>query len=340
MKRRWWIGDYEVKINPKQSDSSMRATIQPIVMANGTVSSPNLFFEKEVNLTLDVVDQPTSIIRPYLKTFGNGYYTAITEDSFFNQFYLLRLGNAVDVTDANGVTIKSFPLAFTDPPIYDSATGIAYLSGEIAWYFPRQAGTSVIVITDENGNQLRKYSYNTTDMLDVLHICYNKGDGFIYTLNRYGIISRIDPTNGSATMLVQFADYNANRAADKSAYTGIHIYGNYIGILHSNMIEYYTLGGYYDLFHKIECPTGLTAITATDYSRTAHAITSSRFFALNLNLAVIDLEKLKVHLGVGFVTLRDENNTSKQVAITEMSVRRVRERAEVRYEVSINGTEL
>jgi len=461
MRRRWWLGGHEVEINPSQLGYDKKATAQPIVTANGVVSNPNRFYDRQLNFQLNILDQPTRIERPTMAKFPSGKYTAITEDAFFSQYYLLNtIGNSIDVYSRSGAVIKAFgikqanvafgkavftttgnnggsitdgntdtywdmlgnnggdavvdlgslvtinSISFTtkmytadiqvdissdgtnystafsltsfsggekEQTISPSATryirlrvsnltgnggdsmfvselsakfipvgnasGVAYMNGEVAWFYPNQGGGAAVVITDENGFENRKYYYaNDANLKDVNHITYSSNDNSLYCMNKYGKIIAISLTDGSAIVKKQFTDYDTNANGSMAIYRSVHLYGDFIGVVKNSTVEYYTLSGY-SIFHRIELPTNIVALTTDGMTRTFHMISNTKLQSLNMNLSIIELEQVKSVLGTGFFTLTDDSNIPKRVALTDMSVRRVREMSELRYEVSVNGIE-
>lgn len=331
MKRRWKFGVYDLKYNPKSLSGGKTATGDILMTANGLVSSNNQYYEEELQFTFDIYEKPTNFLSA-IKTYSNSYYTSVTEDDFTANLTVLRKGtNLCDVFTKAGTTVAlGKSLNLDGGSIVSSIVRIN--SSNIACMFP----TGNLIICADNGVQIGKYTYTDQDIKDTISMTWD-GNTYIYLLNKFGRIFKVNRSNGSVSTECTFADFGTNKSNAKPSYTGIHLTNNgYIGVVNGNRILYFNMQ--YDVIHSISLPIdSVSSISYGQYSGSYYITTDSLLRGFLPNMSPIEVDKIKKQLSTGKITIVDENNISNSLFVKKMSIDRIRNLQDSRYEIAISG---
>jgi hypothetical protein len=339
---RWRIGNYEMKYNPSQVSKSYRAVTGANMNVDGTASNTNLLYEGTQNFTVELYEKPTSVSRTPTFTFANGLYIGIAEDRVFEDVYLLKTNSVVDVKKKNGTAVKSFTItggSITLPS--GNPITLCHMDSEVAFLY-RDATSSTILITDENGIANRKYIYSNAlgDVSYLDSIGYNY-DQNLYVANPYGKIYTINKDTGVNTFIMEFDDFSANKSGAIKKYKSLHIFekqGNlFIGLLVNGDIIY--LNELLEVSCKAETKmSNIVHISYSNYTDKYFILMSTNVKEMTANTCRLDIEIIKQIIASGMVTVYNELNLAHVMTIRSMRVNRKRNMGESRYELSLDGT--
>lgn len=338
---RWRLDTYELKYNPSQLSKQYRAKTGANLNIDGTMSNTNIDYDGSQDFTIDLYEKPTKTTSLPV-TFTNNLYIAVSEDRVFEDVYLLRTNSIVDIKKKTGVAVRSFTITATTVTLpTGNPISMAHMDSEVAFLY-RDATSSTVLITDENGSALRKYIYNNTlgdiSYLDSIGFDYNKT---LYATNPYGKIYSIDKTNGDQAFLVQFGDFSTNQSGGVKKYKSIHVLEKqgrqFIGLVTNGDIIY--LNSEYEVSCKAQ--TGLTNVAHVSFSNYVDkylVLMSNGLREMTTNTCRLDIDIIKKIISSGMVTVYNELNLAHIMTITGMRVSRKKNMSEARYEISLEGT--
>lgn len=330
-KRRWKLGSYELAYNPKSYGGEKSSTGEINITANGIVSSNNLYYQDDLQFVFDIYEKPTKIL-PSIKTYASNFYSSISEDENTANLTILRSGtNLYDVINKSGTTLFSAKSVNLDAGAIVSCI-VRINSSNVACMFP----TGSLIICGDNGIQISKYTYSDQEIKDTVSITWDNGN-FLYLLNKFGKIFKVNRNDGVVTPLFAFGDFTDNKLGNIPTYKGIHFTSSgHIGVVKGNRVIY--LDSAFEVAHSIEfSDSTINSISFGFFSGHYFMTTQTRICGMTPNMSTIEVEKVKAQLSNGAVALTDENNISKVLFITQMSVKRIRSLQESRYEIAISG---
>lgn len=342
---RWKLGNYELKMNPKELGKSYSGKNQVNTNVNGQVSNANTIYEGSIDFQIDVFEPPSKVSRTPLYTVYNSVVD-MSERRTTEQLYTLRynLGD-VYVYNKDGYLAKQIvpktTTGITLPAV--KPTSIAHCDSEIALLYAESTQATVIYF-DENGNPIRKYIYSSTSFGDLAFtssIAWDYGSN-LYMMNKYGKIYVAGRTTGTSLFLMETEDFSTNKANTKVVYRSLHCINKqgytYLGFLKDGDKVYYV-----DVAMNFVAMANLDAVVSVlsygGYSDEYLVVKNSNIVHhANVNRCRIDIDIIKKILSVGQVTMYNELNLPTVVAVKSIGVERVAHKEEARYEVSIEGS--
>jgi hypothetical protein len=334
MDRRWYLGAHELKFNPKANSSSMNRNGDTAMTANGVLSSNVLMYEREMDFTIDVYDKPTEFGDPILRT-NSSKYISLTQSRSANKMFLLQKGtNLFDIYDSGSGALIS-------------AGKNANFGGSIAQYMIAIDSSRLVAIYpngdlttfDENGIQISKYTYSDNDYRTSNSITWD-GDRYYYVLCKYGKIMTIDKTNGTLSDFYTFDDYFDNSTFGSNApYRGIHFADfskTLLGVMKDNLIMYFDT--------SMNVVTGINiddryiaSVSSEGIFYNSIALTYTEVLGFTPNLSGAEVQNIKNIASAGAFVITDENNVTRTMFPSSLSVNRLRNKKDSRYEISISG---
>jgi hypothetical protein len=327
-KKRWTLGNYELKYNPKSRNVDSKAVASVNITANGLSTISNPYYEKTMDFTIDVYAKPSYFERqPFINNF-TGNALAVSERKMSGETFCL-IANHIEVYDLHGIYLRQFNVNTVSG---GTAVAMSVSDNHVYVYYNNQT----LVAQDENNVQYAKYTYSDNDLLDVISIASLSANS-IYALNKFGKIFLLSENNSENTMIYQFSDFAANKTANKSMYGAIHIVNGYIGVMKDN----YKLLYFNQLFegiHGVELDRRITkSISYGEFTRKMRFLVGSSLQGVYPDLCGIDIDMIKNQLATGAVRISDDSNISRYLAVTSSQVKRIRNKQDTRYEVTISG---
>jgi hypothetical protein len=330
--QRWKLGSYQLKYNPKADSRSKRATEGEQVSVTGLVSNPNLYYDNNINFAIDLYDKPTYYEASYLSTFTANKYAAMTEKKVSGSLYCLRLG-AVDIIYKDGTPNVVLTHSYIGAPI-----AIAHLDDKIALLLGSGSNGS-LYITDENLNQISKYTITDPDYLSSSSMAWD-GGSYLYILNKYGRIYRTDISNGDTVLVSQFDDFTNNKTNLLSVYKGMHIVNGFIGFIKNITLTYLDSG--MNAIYGNDIPnnpslSNLVNLSYGTFTKDFCVLGSTNIIKLHPNICGIDIESIKNELKNGVVVVTDDKGAKINVIISSVDITRKRNKQDARFEVTFSG---
>lgn len=335
--RRWSLGSYPFKYNPHSDERKYGATEKEVISVTGAISNPNEFFEKEISIEFDLYDKPTYYERSTVSKFMPNKYVGISEKRVTGELFCLRLGT-VDVMSSNGSNVSKRDYSFAGTPI-----SIAHMDDRLALLIRDTATTGSLYITDENCNQISKYTITDNDYLDSLSMSWDLG-AQVYVLNKYGKIFNINVNTGASRLLVQYDDFIANKSNGEAKYNSLHHYLGFLGFVNSGRLTYTdsNLGAIYgNDIPPIRIDGAAERIVGMSYGNftgSFHILLETGIKKAYPNVCGVDIERIRKEISNGIVLVTDDKKNSFYIIVKDMQTTRNRNKQDARYVVSINGT--
>jgi hypothetical protein len=210
-KRRWKIGDFTLKINPKSNDKSYSNKGISEINANGIISASKPFIEKNIDLTIDVFNKKTNQI--LVSSHIADKFRSISDNSINDSLYALDITDSPKIhkLDKDGTVVATNTISYKDD-----------LSGKTV---TSSTGLNALNLLD---NEVTSYwDMQTTSGNVVLDM------GFHATINK--ITLKHKPISSSILI---------HSSLDNASYTSLYS-GNISGSLESTSIDFATIDARY-----------------------------------------------------------------------------------------------
>ncbi len=329
--KRWKFGSYEFTYNPNNDVRQKRASGSEETTLSGAITNTNQFYDNMISITIDLYDKPTHYEKKPIKDTSAFYYSAIAERRLSGELFCLRNG-FVDVIRKDGSLVRSVAYAYTGVPV-----AIAHMDDKIALFFTSGAQGN-LYITDENCNQISKYTVTDPDYINCSGLTWD-GASSLYVLCKFGKIFKTDYTNGTTTLVKQMDDYQLNKVSQSSAYRGLHYYKGFYGYINRQILTY--LNSEFEVVYGNEIPSTTLGYNISIiyglYTEEFTVLTPTKIIKMYPNVCGVDIELIRNQLKNGIVVLTDEKGRTVNAMITDMGLERKRNRQDARYSVSLSG---
>lgn len=326
-KKRWKLGNYELTYNPKSTSITCSTSGEVATTANGRLTFESDYYDEKLSFSFDIYNKPTQIFKELWISFASGAYRAMGIDDIRSETYLLdAAGNTVRVFNAAGQLVRSFT------PTGAAGTILAFCYGdsELAYLW----SSNELTFSDENGAFIRKYSYSDSDLLDICDLSQNYLTGKVYGINTYGKIFLLD---SSSSLVLQFSDFASNQTKGLKSYHSICSRSDgFLSIFKNRTMMF--LNSNLEVCYGLEIDRLPLHVTSLSSGPDAWLMFPGEIRKARLNLAGLEVEKLRSNFANGIVLLTDENSVSRFFSIQSADIQRIRNKQDARYTLTINGT--
>jgi hypothetical protein len=325
--RRWSIGGYQCTYNPSDDSRGLKGTSSPSILANGLVTANNEFFDKSINLTIDLYDKPTYLGARTVKSFTTNLYSSITEKKVTGDIFASK-GTSVDViTKATGTTSRTFTANLASG---SAITGLCHMDDRLGVFY----ANGNLIICDENGLQISKYTYVDPDIIAINSIAFDY-NGSIYGLNKYGKLFKFTVSSGASTLLYQSSDFSYNQTNNLSLYKCLHYADGYLGFIWGSNLTY--MNPNIEICYSTECTIPISSISFGAFSKEYYAMQTDKINDFYPNTCGVDIDKIKRQIANGITIVTDDNMSTINTMFKGINVKRLRNKQDSRYQVSLDG---
>lgn len=344
---KWDIGGYVVNINPVEYSRENKSQVDPLMTANGTVSTANTTYETSQSFSLEIFKQKTSY-KKLSYQLSAGYKSLAVSKSGLGNHYLLKGNTSIDKITYGGI-ITPLTITASATGVIGSGTllSITHSGSEIIALYQVKQGNVVtsieVTAIDDNGKTIRKYIYSSTsfpDLMNITDIAFHDGQ-VIHALDSYGRVFNIDFVSGQQYLLFSTPDYLENKEKNQSKYKGVSSYikldNYYVALLLANGdIQYYTLSGDGMATAKTNI-YNVKGISFDSFRKETFFLMERSILNINENTVSIDIEVIKDKLEKGMITVTDEDGMQLRMVIEDFKVERIRYLDEARYRIDLSG---